>query len=57
MQRPNIRFMGIPEGTAGEPWFKNEFNEITNENFLNMGKELQNRIQEEHRTPNRVDQK
>ena len=47
--------MGIPEGAEGEPGFKNEFNAITNENFLNMEKELQNRIQEEQQTPNRVE--
>ena len=49
--------MGIPEGSERESVFKEVFNEITSEKSPNMEIELRNNIHEEHKTPNRIDQR
>ena len=57
IQRPILRIIGIEESKNFQ--FKgsvNIFNEMTQENFPNLKKEMPMNIQEAHRTPNRLDQ-
>ena len=47
----NIRIIGVPEGEEREKGPEKIFEEITVENFPNMGKEIVNQIQEVQRVP------
>ena len=49
--------MRVPEVTEREPGFKVVFDGIMKENFPYLDNELGNKIQEGHRTHNRVDKK
>ena len=49
--------MEVSKGVEREARFKNIFKEIINENFPKMKKELGNKMQKGHKTPNRVNQK
>ena len=58
MRRPNLRIMGIEESKDAQlKGPVNIFNNITEENFPNLKKEMPINIQEAYRTPNRLDQK
>ena len=53
MKRPNLRIIGIEEGTEVQTkGMNNLFNEIISENFPNLKNEMENQIQEAYRTPN-----
>ena len=58
MKRPNLRIIGIEENEESQ--FKgpeNVFNKIIEENFPNLKKEMDIKVQEAYRTPNKWDQK
>jgi predicted nuclease with TOPRIM domain len=58
MRRPNLQIIGVHENEdfqLKEP--VNIFNEIIEENFPNLKKEMPMNIKETYRTPNRLDQK
>ena len=58
MKRPNPRIIGIEEGEEfqiKEP--ENVFNEIIEEKFSILKKEIPIKVKEVQRTPNRLDQK
>ncbi|KAL6081673.1 hypothetical protein STEG23_005580 [Scotinomys teguina] len=55
MKRPNLRIIGIEEGEYQLKCTENIFNKIIEENFPNLNKEIPIKIQEAHRTPNRLD--
>ena len=58
MRRPNLRIIGIEEGEESQlKGPENIFNQIIEENFPNLKKEMPMSIQEVYRTPNRLDQK
>ena len=44
----NIHIIGVPEGGEREKGPEKIFEEIINENFPNMGKEIINQVQEAH---------
>ena len=48
----NLYIIEIPEGEAKEKWIENIFGNFTTEKFPNL-KEIPNKIQEAHRTPNK----
>ena len=50
----NIRIIGVPEEEEGKKGTEKVFEEITVENFPNMGKEIVNQIQEAQRVPYRI---
>ena len=50
----NICNIGVPEGEEREKCPKKIFEEIIPENFLNMGKEIVNQVQEAHRVLCRI---
>ena len=50
----NIRIIGVPEGEDREKGPEKIFEEITVENFPNMGKEIVNRVQEAQRVSSRI---
>ena len=53
MKRPNLRIIGIEEGTEKQTkGMNNLFNEIISENFPNLKNEMENQVQEAYRTPN-----
>ena len=54
INRNNIRIIGVPEGEEREKGPKKIFEEITVENFPNMGKEIVNQVQETQRVPYRI---
>ena len=47
----NIHILAVPEGEEKEKGSEKIFEEITAENFLNMGKEIVNQVQEAQRVP------
>ena len=47
----NIRIIGVPEGEERDKGPKKIFEEITVENFPNMGKEIATQVQEAQRVP------
>ena len=49
----NIRIIGVPQEEEKKKGTKKIFEEITVENFLNMGKEIVNQVQEAQRVPYR----
>jgi uncharacterized coiled-coil protein SlyX len=58
MKRPNLRIIGIEENEESQ--FKgpeNVFNKIIEENFPNLKKEMDIKVQEAYRTPNKWDYK
>jgi hypothetical protein len=58
MKRSNLRIIGVKEGE--EYQLKgpgNIFNNIIEENFPNLKREMAIKVQETYRTPNRLDQK
>jgi hypothetical protein len=57
-RRPNLRIIGVDENEDFQlKGLANIFNEIIEENFPNLKKEMPMNIQEDCRTPNRLDQK
>ena len=50
----NIRIIGIPEEEEKKIGTEKIFEEITVENFRNMGKEVVNQVQELHRVPHSI---
>jgi hypothetical protein len=58
MRRPNLRKIGVHENEDFQlKGPANIFNKIIEENFPNLMKEMPMNIQEDYRTPNRLDQK
>ena len=58
MRRPNLRIIGVGENDDFQlKGPANIFNNIIEENFPNLKKEMPMNIQEAYRTPNRLDQK
>ena len=54
IKRNNIHIIGVPEGEEREKGPEKIFEEIIVENFPNMGKEVDNQVQEEKRVPYRI---
>ena len=54
IKRINIRIIGVPEEEEKKKGTEKIFQEITVENFLNMGKEIVNQVQETQRVPYRI---
>ena len=54
MKRTNFRIIGVPEGEEREKGPEKIFEEITVENFPNMGKEIATQVQEAQRVPYRI---
>ena len=50
----NTHILVVPEGEEKEEGPEKIFEEITAENFLNMGKEIVNQVQEAQRVPGRI---
>ena len=50
----NIRIIGVPEGEEREKGPEKISEEITVENFLNMGKEIATQVQKAQRVPGRI---
>ena len=50
----NIQIIGVPEEEEKKKGYENIFEEITVENFPNMGKEIVNQIQNVQRLPYRI---
>ena len=50
----NICVIGVPEGEEREKGPEKIFEEIIAENFLNMGNEIVNQVQEAQRGPGRI---
>ena len=50
----NICIIGVLEGKGREKGSEKIFEEIIAENFLNMGKEIVNKVQEVQRVPRRI---
>ena len=50
----NIRTIGVPEEEYKKKGTEKIFEEITVENFPNIGKEIANQVQEAHRVPYRI---
>jgi hypothetical protein len=58
MRRPNLRIIGVGENDDFQlKGPANIFNNIIEEYFTNLKKEMPMNIQEAYRTPNRLDQK
>jgi hypothetical protein len=58
MRQPNLGLIGIDENKHFQLKRPvNIFNNIIEENFLNLKKEMPKNILETYRTPNRLDQK
>jgi hypothetical protein len=57
IKRPNLRIMGIEEGDKVQAkGMHNIFNKTITENFPNLEKTMPIQVQEDSRTPNRLDQ-
>ena len=54
IKRTNIRTIGVPEEEEKNKGTEKIFEEIIVENFLNMGKEIVNQVQETQRVPYRI---
>ena len=54
IKRTNIRIIGVPEEEEKKKGTEKIFEEITVENFPNMGKEIVNQVQESQRIPKRI---
>ena len=57
MKRPNLRIIGVEEGDLQFKGPKNIFTKIIEENFPILKKDIPMKVQEAHRTPNRLDKK
>jgi len=58
MKRSNLRIIELEEGEDSQlKGLENIFNNIIEENFPNLMKEMPINVQEVYRTPNRLDQK
>ena len=58
MRRPNLRIIGVDENEDFQlKGPANIFNKIIEENFPNLKNDMPMNIQEDYRTPNRLDQK
>jgi hypothetical protein len=58
MRRPNLQIIGVDENEDFQiKGPANNFNKIIEENFPNLKKEMPMNIQENYRTPNRLDQR
>ena len=53
----NIRIIRVPEEEEKKKGTEKIFEEITVENFPNMGKEIVNQVQEAQRVPYRINQR
>ena len=53
----NIRIIVVPEGEEREKGPEKIFEEIIDENFPNMGKEIATQVQEAQRVPGRINPK
>ena len=57
MKRPNLRIIRIEENKDSQlKGPENVFNKIIEENFPNLKKEMDIKVQEAYRTPNRMEQ-
>jgi hypothetical protein len=56
IKRPNLRIMGTEEEEVQAKGIRNIFNKIITENFQNLEKAMLIQVQEDSRTPNRLDQ-
>ena len=54
IKHTNIRIIGVPEEEEKKKGTGKIFEEIIVENFLNMGKEIVNQVQEAQRVPYRI---
>ena len=54
IKRTNIRIIGVPEEEEKKKGIEKIFEEITDENVPNMGKEIVNQVQEAQRVPYRI---
>ena len=54
IKHTNIRIIGVPEEEEKKKGTEKIFEEIMVENFLNMGKEVVNQVQEAQRVPYRI---
>ena len=54
IKHTNIRIIGVPEEEEKKKGTEKIFEEIIIENFLNMGKEIVNQVQEGQRVPYRI---
>ena len=54
IKHTNIRIIGVPEEEEKKKGTEKIFEEIIVENFLNMGKEIFNQVQEAQRVPYRI---
>ena len=50
----NIQIIGVPEEKEKKKEHEKNFEEIINENFLNMEKEIVNQVQKAQRVPYRI---
>ena len=57
IKRNNIRIIGVPEEEEKKKGSEKIFEEITVENFPNIGKEIVNQVQETQRVPYRINPK
>ena len=57
IKHTNIEIIGVPEEEEKKKGYENIFEEITVENFPNMGKEIVNQIQNVQRLPYRINQR
>ena len=56
LKRPNIRIIGVPEGEEEEQIIENLFEQIMEENFPNLAKEIDfQEVQEAQRLPKKLD--
>ena len=51
MKRSNVRIIGIPKGAEKNRGLEEIFEQIVAENFPNLARETNNRVQEAERTP------
>ena len=57
IKRTNIRIIGVPGEDKKKKGSEKIFEEIISENFLNMGKEIVNQVQEAQGLPYRINRK
>ena len=57
IKHTNIRIIRVPEEEEKKKGTEKIFEEITVENFPNMGKEIVNQVQEAQRVPYRINQR
>ena len=57
LKRSNIQIIGVPEGEEQAQEIKNLFEQIMKENFPNLAKEIDMKVQKAQRVPNKLDPK